>query len=355
MIDLNKSNYDSMTLFDWSEIFKQVSQEDIYSFYINERITDRNRIVSSPFREDVRKSFSIFNHNVRTDKLMWKDHSTGDTGDVITLVQKLFNLPRPIYAVYRIIEDFKITLVKSIGKETLESLESDVKERILKSSKVEKKHANLGVVYRDWDSKDKVYWQQYGICKETLRKFYVSPVKYMCINESFVLCNNNSYVYHEYKDGVCTYKIYQPQSKDRNRKWFCNHSKDVHQGYLQLPPKGDLLLITKSLKDVMCLHDITGIASIAPQSETTGIIEKVMQEYKSRFKKIVCLFDNDAPGIKASKKFSYENKIPYILLPSFPGVKDFSDAVKTLGQTVAKSMLFEELNNLKYGEESDVK
>ena len=55
-------------------------------------------------------------------------------------------------------------------------------------------------------------------------------------------------------------KIYQPYS---NFKWLSNTSASDLQGLSQLPDRGDTLVITKSLKDVMCL-DIWDIPAIAP-------------------------------------------------------------------------------------------
>lgn len=39
----------------------------------------RVQVILSPFREEIRESFSIFN-----DGRMFKDHATGESGDVIT-------------------------------------------------------------------------------------------------------------------------------------------------------------------------------------------------------------------------------------------------------------------------------
>lgn len=59
---------------------------------------------------------------------------------------------------------------------------------------------------------------------------------------------------------------------------------------------GDLLVITKSLKDVMCLYEY-GITAIAPCSENEFLTNTQYQKVKSKFKHIALLWDNDYAGV----------------------------------------------------------
>ena len=72
-------------------------------------------------------------------------------------------------------------------------------------------------------------------------------------------------------------KIYQPYSKF---KWLSNTSVSDLQGLSQLPKSGDTLVITKSLKDVMCL-DIWGIPAVAPSSESCVIPSDIVKQLYS--------------------------------------------------------------------------
>ena len=47
------------------------------------------------------------------------------------------------------------------------------------------------------------------------------------------------------------FKIYKPYA-DKYTKWRNNLTELDIQGYKQLPKTGDILVITKSMKDVMC-------------------------------------------------------------------------------------------------------
>lgn len=52
--------------------------------------------------------------------------------------------------------------------------------------------------------------------------------------------------------------------------------------------KGDILFITKSMKDVMCLHEM-GIPAVSPSSESTFLPKDVLEQLKTRFKRIIIL------------------------------------------------------------------
>ena len=85
----------------------------------------------------------------------------------------------------------------------------------------------------------------------------------------------------------------------------------------------------------MSLHDCIGVSAIGLQSESVMMKDSVMDEYKSRFKKVVCLFDNDDAGIKLSENFTEKYNIPHFYVEKLPGVKDFSDLVKHKGKDYA--------------------
>ena len=52
-----------------------------------------------------------------------------------------------------------------------------------------------------------------------------------------------------------------------------------------LPKTGDSVVITKSLKDVMCLYEY-GISAIAPCSENMFLTDSQYEKLKNRFKHI---------------------------------------------------------------------
>jgi 5S rRNA maturation endonuclease (ribonuclease M5) len=221
----------------------------------------------------------------------------------------------------------------------LSSFDIDVNKQVVQYTRiVNKGGVELGVRVRDWEYKDKQYWSSYGISKATLAKINVQPISYVFYNGTAVKAASQAYVYVEEKDGKVSYKIYQPLEV-KQKKWINNANYSVHQGYTQLPPIGTLLIITKSLKDVMSLHDCVGISSIGLQSESVMMKDTVMDEYKQRFNQVICLFDNDEAGTKLSENFSKQFNIPHIFVPKEPKVKDFSDLVKAKGKEQAVQIL----------------
>ena len=83
------------------------------------------------------------------------------------------------------------------------------------------------------------------------------------------------------------------------------------QGIKQLPKNGDMLVIGKSLKDVMYMYE-QEVSSIAPTSETIIISEKQILKLKESFPQIILFGDNDLAGIKSLNK--WKKKYPWITI-----------------------------------------
>ena len=104
------------------------------------------------------------------------------------------------------------------------------------------------------------------------------------------------------------------------------------QGYRQLPKQGDLLVITKSMKDVMCLYDL-GITAIAPNSETLFISEEELENLSKRFKVISVLYDQDKAGkANMAKIRKIYPDLFYFVIPKNLNAKDISDFYKKYGR-----------------------
>ena len=144
------------------------------------------------------------------------------------------------------------------------------------------------------------------------------------------------YAYKVYNN----FKIYRPLA-DKYTKWRNNLTEYDIQGYAQLPKKGDVLFITKSMKDVMCLYEM-GIPAISPSSESTFIPNDILESLKKRFKRIIILFDRDPAGVRYSRKISLKMNLEAMFIHKKYNAKDVSDAIKTNS--------FEEIKEWLYGE-----
>lgn len=70
-------------------------------------------------------------------------------------------------------------------------------------------------------------------------------------------------------------------------RFLTNWKASQIQGAKQLPKEGgDLLIIQKSMKDVMCLYEL-GIVAIAPNSENLFLSDTQLDKVKSKFKRII--------------------------------------------------------------------
>lgn len=302
-------------------ILSKVTEYDIYARYIGQ--FKIGFIYNSPFREDKNPSFGIFRSR-KSGKLLFKDHGNGECGDVIKFVELYTGLTNYNDILNRIVTDMSIT--------------NNTK---LKSTKqYESKDTVIGVVRQDWTDVDKQYWSQFGITKETLIKFNVFSIKYyLCdgIVKGIYKNENPMYAYKVYDH----FKIYRPLA-DKYTKWRNNLAPYDIQGYEQLPKKGDLLIITKSLKDVMCLYEM-GYTAISPSSESTFISDKALNQLKRRFKRILICFDRDVSGIKNMRKISLKTGLNGFLVHKKWKAKDISDAIKLNGFEIIKNWLKETL------------
>jgi hypothetical protein len=302
-------------------ILSKVTEYDIYARYIGQ--FKIGFIYNSPFREDKNPSFGIFRSR-KSGKLLFKDHGNGECGDVIKFVELYTGLTNYNDILNRIVTDMSIT--------------NNTKLKSIKQ--YESKDTVIGVVRQDWTDVDKQYWSQFGITKETLIKFNVSSIKYyLCdgVVKGIYKDENPMYAYKVYDH----FKIYRPLA-NKYTKWRNNLAPYDIQGYEQLPKKGDLLIITKSLKDVMCLYEM-GYTAISPSSESTFLTPDVIDDLKLRFKRILICFDRDVSGIKNMRKISLKTGLNGFLVHKKWKAKDISDAVKLNGFEIIKNWLKETL------------
>ena len=302
-------------------ILSRVSEYDIYARYIGQ--FKIGFIYNSPFREDKNPSFGIFRSR-KTGKLLFKDHGNGQCGDVIKFVELYTGLTNYNDILKRIVTDL--------------SIKNNTK---LKSTKeYEPTETVIGIVRQDWTDIDKQYWSQFSITLDTLNKFNVSSIKYYLCNgivKGIYKEDNPMFAYKVYDH----FKIYRPLA-DKYTKWRNNLSEADIQGFQQLPEKGELLIITKSLKDVMCLYEM-GIPAVSPSSESTFIPNKALEVLKKRFKRILICFDRDNPGIKNMRKISLKTGLKCFLVHKKFRAKDISDAIKATSFEEVKNWLKETL------------
>lgn len=291
------------------DLLEKVSDYDIYSYYLGP--IKPKKLINSPLRPDDKiPSFAIFPS--KTGGLLFKDHGTGEAGNAFKFMKLYKNLQTR--------EEMERELLKIVKQ--INPIQTTRKAVRMAENESE---THIGIVRQPFTEVDKKYWKQFHISMDTLKKFDVFSIKYF-------LCNN--IVRGKYKEDNPMYaykvddrfKIYRPLAS-KYTKWRTNLNNGNIQGYRQLPEFGNVLFITKSLKDVMCLYEM-GFYAISPSSETTFIPEDILKSLRSKWKHIVILFDRDRTGMSKAREYSRQYKFDALFVNKKFNAKDISDAVK---------------------------
>lgn len=308
-----------------TDILNELDDYDIYRHYLGEFTV--GKLYNSPFREDDKiPSFAVFKG--RNGGLMFKDHGIGLSGNVVTFVKEYKHITRP--------GDLEKELLRILRTQAPKSTRGVTREYTSYSS------ADIGIVRQPFTDTDINYWNQYGIDIETLKKFQVFSIKYFLCNNIVSGVYKDSNPMYAYKiDGK--FKIYRPFNT-KYTKWRANVTTENIQGLKQLP-KGqrDLLIITKSLKDVMVLYKM-GYDAVSPSSETTFLPTKILDKLKKKYKHILILYDRDRTGMLKARTYSKEYGLDAFFVNKKFNSKDISDAVANCGFDAVKEWLDKTLN-----------
>lgn len=307
-------------------ILSKVTEYDIYAHYLGQFKV--GMIYNSPFRKDKNPSFGIF-YSKKSKQLLFKDHGTGECGNVIKFVQ--------LYTGKTNYNDILQDIVAKLNITSETRLDSS-KQYIPSTETV------IGVVRQEFTDIDIKYWNQFNISTKTLKKFNVNSIKYYLCNgivKGIYKPENPMYAYKVYNN----FKVYRPLG-DKYTKWRNNLTEYDVQGYEQLPKKGDICIITKSLKDVMCLYEM-GIPAISPSSESTWLPDTVLEDVLKRFKRVLICFDRDGPGMRNLRKISLKTGLNGLIMHKKFKAKDISDAIKANGFDKVKEYIYAEIDKEK--------
>lgn len=209
------------------------------------------------------------------------------------------------------------------------------------SPKLVKYKSNIKVIVKPFSLVDYNYWNQYCISLTTLQFFNVKAVSHVYLNKKdkhyvFEYKNNQPlYSYRFYKNETEYLKIYNPYSLTKEGKWLTNVGSDCLQGYDQLPETGDILFITKSLKDVMVFYEM-GYSAVGLQAETNKLSKKSYNELVKRFKRVILVLDRDDQGYKSTGDFLLEYDVEFFFIDK---EKDISDYIKKYGLKKAEKLI----------------
>ena len=316
-----------------AEILTKVSEEELFDFYTNGLPSDTLSI--SPLRNETNPSFI---YGKREKQWQYKDFANDEYGNIIDFIRSKYKCTYS-ESLNIIINDFNINNRKV--KYFPELLGKDI-------SSSSKKNKTIKIKTSNWNSFYLKYWYEYGISKQTLEYFNVYPITHYWVMNEQTGTYRLSKAYMAYAYILQEHYKILDVSPNAFLKWVSDCSKEIWQGYEQLPKKGELLIITKSLKDIMVLYEC-GITAISPQNETSIFPEDIIKPLKRNFTHVIILYDNDKAGYKTSKAASEKHNIPRMFMPN--NIKDVSNYSKIHGILKTKEIMLELINNtlLEYG------
>lgn len=306
------------------------SEETYMTTYLG--IPVKQGLQVSPLRNDHKPTVSF--HRNKKGELMFHDFGTGFHENFIGVVMEIHKCSY-FKALQIIAEDFGY-IPKSENRETPKIKVSNV---ILE----EKPSTQIQITDRKFTQTELKWWESFGVHEDTLKKFKVHSCENVFLNGNYFGSPTSKTSMFGYycgkKNGEELWRIYMPQRK--TYRFLSNTGKTFIQGAKQLPETGNVLIITKSLKDVMALYEL-GISAIAPCSEVLFISDQQLKKLQERFKNVIVIYDNDLPGIQGMQRIKKAHpELKFFWIPRDSGAKDISDYIKKYGVDKAKNYIKE--------------
>lgn len=305
------------------ELDKKLNHIDIYSFYLNKKITKLPISFNSPLRKDDNPSFGLF---VKNNKVLWKDFTLNEGGDVYKLIQKLYGLN-----FYKVLIKIKKDLIDNKQVKTQNNISLIENIRNIYIQPYFYKPDNIPQSYYD-------YWNQYKvITPKILINNNVKAIKYAFINYSmnYKYKDDNIIIGYNWKyKNKIYHKLYFPLTS--NKKFmsdFRGVSRYLIHNLNRINKIANYIIITKSVKDNMVFEGL-GYNAISIQNEGIIIPDKIIEYLNIYYKRIYVFYDNDYDkqknwGQLAAKKLISEH--PHLLNRKIDGrykVTDISDFIK---------------------------
>lgn len=312
-------------------LLSRANQETYLEYYLN--IPVKKGLFKSPLRDDKSPTCAFYRNN--KGDIIFKDFSGHFSGNFIRVV--MYKYDCSYHKALRIIaNDFGYIKCPKIKKN---DKPVEIKEATFKDCG----EAIIQIEAQDFTELELDWWLQYGITEDILKKFKVFSCKTVFLNGKIFTKSNSKHPIFGYYRGKNEHKtelwrIYLPFHRSKEPRFLSNWKSIMLQGAKQLPKEGDVLVITKSLKDCMTLYSL-GITAIAPNSENLFLTESQFNKLKMKFKRIILFYDNDSAGIHNMNKFHKMFNIDCVWIPRKYNVKDISDFYAKYGKEETEKLI----------------
>lgn len=322
-------------------LLEKNSEETYLSYYTG--LPVRKGTFKSPFRQDRHPSCGFFRSH--TGRLYLADYARPEyTADFIQAAMFRYCLDYN-EALKAIAQDFGI-----IKKHGVRTIVKPVLSEKFETSSI----TDIRVAITDFNDRHLEFWNSFGITKDTLKRYKVFPLSEVFVNNKIIYNSSRSeymaFGYYHGSEKVDNkyyerWKVYFPGNK--KMRFVSNWKKEWLQGLQQLPENGKLLVITKSMKDVMAMREF-GLNAVAPNSENQFVPDDILDGLSKRFKHTVIIYDNDAAGIRNMARIRRQyNDYCYMWIPKEYEAKDFSDFVQKYGREFTEKSIVKAKEYLK--------
>jgi hypothetical protein len=314
---------DSATALTLDSVREKISDLDIFKYYCAPLMECGKKFKSELRKDPVPSAIVSF---VKT-RLRYIDFGyTEHSFDSIGYVQFKYKLTF-METLHVINNDFGLDLAGKASSPFTNHRQGVKSANLLPREKIQ---SVIQIRSRPFGSFDRTYWDQFQISLRTVEHFDVKAITHYWINGSRFQAHKIAYAYCEHHG---RFKIYSPLKIEG--KWYGNMKPSDIQGYSSLPPFGDRVFLTSSLKDVMCLFEF-GIPAVAYQGEGILPSKKFIDHLVSRFEQVHVLYDNDFdkeenPGQRMANRIIEEYGLKNFVLPTELGCKDPSELVHLHG------------------------
>ncbi len=287
------------------KILSSTSEEKIIEHYVPDFKPSSKQNYHSIFSEtDKKPSLHFYQTN---GSWKFKSHNTGNQGDIFQFVADIYNIN-----------------VKQNFPDVLNKINEDLKLNI------EDKEA-FKIQNKPYSKDFLAYWQQFGVIDLDLERFNITQVSSLSFKSV-----SGKYYYFNYDQlqqlAVCynvneRIKIYIPEYKKQAKSFgYKNQIGSDIFGLKQLA--GDYIkyiILCAGEKDCL-IAAANGFNAVSMQSETQMPTDQLMKELKLKSPLILCCYDNDETGKRASEKLKNLFGIDQINLPD--EFKDLADYFK---------------------------
>jgi len=313
------------------KLLDEISDYDIYCELIGHEVPIGKPIISPIRVDDDVPSFSLFLptkiKDVREEELWWRDFRDG-YGNVFKFVKVFAKIH------YNVLLETRKDIIEFIDNIlNLGILKGNVVKYEKRKIDFEKLKETRDILFtsRPYTQRDLIWWANYGVDEELLKRYDVRSIRYL-LDEQFNITKKISiydlaFAYVIY-DKV---KIYLPEA-DPTRKWRNSCPSEYIQGWEQLEGK-DVIIVTKSTKDILVFKSFMDVDVVAPQSENGGFTENQISFMQTQYKNKFVVYDYDTAGRLGAEKMEEKGFLKRFVSDDInpktgrPNDKDISDFV----------------------------